>query len=1090
VQPSTPLGPDQVNVLLLLRAIPRSLSNLGADDRFPMNVKGYDSDGELRALQVSSQNDNIILLSARFSEAMSLFPSVETESILDDVIRDLTAANYSGNFLFQCRLENAKSKVRRSDFRSAIPHLISLLKTDENRTDLWLQLAICAQRTEDANLYRIATSRVRRLRPQLSFSVPAPALPQLILPPIPHRFVGYSMVTPCWRLFLQGLEKALQLSPYSVPVFQFAEPPLSFYRTETQYEIEQHPSMRFQAIPKVNKQRGVMKLGDYTLPGFFASLVAREFSPGTWTFSEPVLMLSATMVNKIATDFRFGEACPKDIAGIFIDIASRYLMEALTPSARLFLAELASAFRPEKCGLFLKDVNPPALHHQHALLRIAFALLEESIRNNNDYAILERQLMACRTNLDGKLFLGHAGVVLDQEILDQKAQQIRILKMISTCSSTVTDAQELFRHPEDLQFLSLANITALFLQFDDAAAESIFPSFLQLLPDLVRKNPSEVDDLTRVFEQITSPMSEECVQNLFSVLRSVGDPAANPSFYFKAALAIARASADLPDRATKLATLHRFLGKLGVCHAENGIFLEYLLEALLSRVDESENELTTTFSCYFSDVSLVAVPHHSQLHLRCSRFVQPFYDHVARIDDKNPNVNLFLQYFGLWKHWKSDCGCLTSIDGWRMYRHLKKHEALLWKRELPKGIQPQDVLEDLLRHDDVNRLETRIALSKVLIRSYVTATDPSSAKLEEAISLLSHSSVREPRFLLLRGLARAIRNDSPQDALTLLVRLPPFETAKSECRRLYWVMRILDESDLRPEAMGFAKQAITLLSKGLPPEYGFPLISLAAEILGDRNLLQQVIEPYAKSKPLSPYPYIALAKLSPPDVAFRLIAPLVRTTVPTIVNLFYFDFKPPFLMARPDDGARVRHEVLDIFVNSAAASGSYLKLFPLFNPSGKLDRKHSRALKSSPVLFGVNRITIFEKYTEELLKVVEKKGKLNRDMSERALDALVRASQLEVSEHFRELIRRLLKFTWEKMVGGEMPQDATVPELLRQITAEEEDDEEEDEEFIEESSSSEPTQGGKIENSKTESNEEASEGTEGEEEETTEQESQ
>jgi hypothetical protein len=463
--------------------------------------------------------------------------------------------------------------------------------------------------------------------------------------------------------------------------------------------------------------------------------------------------------------------------------------------------------------------------------------LEESIRNNNDYGILERQLMACRIHLNGRLFLGHAGVCIDQELLDEKEHQIKILKMISTCASTVQDAEELFRHPEELQFLSLANITSLFLQFDDAAAESVFPSFLGLLTDLVKKNPAGIECLARVFEKITQPMNYDSVQNLIAVQKLINDIGGDPNLCLSGAIAIARASENCPDRAVKLAGLHRQLGRIGVCHAQSGLFLEYLLDALLARLDEFESEVTAAFACYFSDLPLAATSHHSQLHFRCSRFVQAFYDHVIRIDDRNAAQNLFPAYFSIWKHWKSGCGCITEIDGWRMYKHVKKHGNQLSKKELPDGFQPSDVLEDLLRNDPIGRMESRIALSKVLIRGYVTASTLKPDKLVEAIELLSHESITDPRFILIQAIARGIQNESPLETLTILSELPEFIEWKPECRRIYWILRILNDLGRRSEATEHARKAIALLAKGVAAEYAFPLVSLAAEILGDVKVL-------------------------------------------------------------------------------------------------------------------------------------------------------------------------------------------------------------------------------------------------------------
>jgi hypothetical protein len=149
-------------------------------------------------------------------------------------------------------------------------------------------------------------------------------------------------------------------------------------------------------------------------------------------------------------------------------------MTSLRPSARLFMAELASIFKPESCACFLKDVIPPALHHQQAFLRIAFATLKEFIRNNLHYTVLERLLRACGANLVGKLFVAHTAVLIGGALLERKEHPIKILRMMVTRSLTAEDAENLFKDPEQLQFLSRANFAALVLHFDDNAATSVF----------------------------------------------------------------------------------------------------------------------------------------------------------------------------------------------------------------------------------------------------------------------------------------------------------------------------------------------------------------------------------------------------------------------------------------------------------------------------------------------------------------------------------------------------------------------------------------------------------------------------------------
>jgi hypothetical protein len=92
-------------------------------------------------------------------------------------------------------------------------------------------------------------------------------------------------------------------------------------------------------------------------------------------------------------------------------------------------------------------------------------------------------------------------------------------------------------------------------------------------------------------------MSEESVANLFSAYKALSEVGSESELCFSAALSIARASQDDLDKSIKILTsLHKELGKRCVCHTQDGVFLEYLLHALLQRVDEWESEITQAFT--------------------------------------------------------------------------------------------------------------------------------------------------------------------------------------------------------------------------------------------------------------------------------------------------------------------------------------------------------------------------------------------------------------------------------------------------------------------------------------------------------------
>jgi hypothetical protein len=338
------------------------------------------------------------------------------------------------------------------------------------------------------------------------------------------------------------------------------------------------------------------------------------------------------------------------------------------------------------------------------------------------------------------------------------------------------------------------------------------------------------------------------------------------------------------------------------------------------------------------------------------------------------------------------------------------------------------------------------------MRSFSSALNPSQEKLDEAIRLLSDPAHSEPGLLLIRTIALALRKGDPLQTVDVFRSLPRFLDLKSECRRLYWTMRTMWETDQEGMAHDYAREAIDILWKGLSTDFVLPLGSLAGLILRDPKLILQLVTGYCKTRPLSPYPYIYMATQVGPEAGFKLMSDLVRTNVPNIVDCFHFDYKPPVLMARPEDEAQVRHQMLRMWVETASASGNYVKLFPLFHPSGKMDQRASRATKTIRLIFGVDRVEIFELYVSELIKVVEKKlekSHLDSNLTERILDALGRGQQVDISNLGKDLLTQLLYIAWKALLGKDPTPESSVNELMKQrIDTEEEDGEEKDEDFV------------------------------------------
>jgi hypothetical protein len=307
-------------------------------------------------------------------------------------------------------------------------------------------------------------------------------------------------------------------------------------------------------------------------------------------------------VNWIGESFSFTEPCPRDIGMILVELGSNFLSDSsLSFRTKLFLAELSSICHPHKCGHFLRDLNCAAFHPPPIFLRIAYVTLEEGIQRNEDSVILKDQFQNCRMNLLGPVLLPHCGMTIDLALLKVTRQQIRILEMISTGSSRIEKAEQFFEKPERFRFLSLPNLTKLFIQFVDVA-EVIFPFLLPLFVDLIWHNPREIDPQARIFEVIQFPLSDKNLYELLQIQKILDEVEACSELLFAAALAYARASVGSDQQTVKLVELHEQLGKKCICHLQNGVFLEYLLEGLILRVDEFESKLTKAFSYYYSEL--------------------------------------------------------------------------------------------------------------------------------------------------------------------------------------------------------------------------------------------------------------------------------------------------------------------------------------------------------------------------------------------------------------------------------------------------------------------------------------------------------
>ena len=112
------------------------------------------------------------------------------------------------------------------------------------------------------------------------------------------------------------------------------------------------------------------------------------------------------------------------------------------------------------------------------------------------------------------------------------------------------------------------------------------------------------------------------------------------------------------------------------CNLLYGKFLEILISAIINS-HGNELYLMKALSCYFSNFTSPSFNHNSKL----------FYEHLQKLDDskKISNNNLFTSYLGILIHYvnerdnKSSYTCLHHIDGWRIYRVVKRKENNITK---------------------------------------------------------------------------------------------------------------------------------------------------------------------------------------------------------------------------------------------------------------------------------------------------------------------------------------------------------------------------------------------------------------------------
>ncbi|EAY03151.1 hypothetical protein TVAG_345250 [Trichomonas vaginalis G3] len=1064
-----------------------------------MNVRGINDEGDEAELQISEQSESFLAISKKFQQAVTLSPSEETEALLASIITDITkksSSEYEKMLIFQCNREISRSKIQRGKFQEAISYLMESLKFDQSRTNLWADLAKCAQKTQNDQLYRAAIAKVQKLRPQLKYNLANPTVPDLIPCISSPQFISFQLNVTCWRYYLEALKMGHITEPNAILILQFKDE-VNYVQKEPKYAFPENIKQSYFQEPQ---GKNVFAIGRFTILDFIARLGADPISSNTWVFNCSVSSVLALTLNKLA-ELRYNEPVPGDAAVEMIDLALEYVFDLLTPNAKLFYAELAAEYQIGSAPRFISGIIEPFFHLPNAFLRICYIKLEIAISQNRHYYELERLMKAFTKHMKEPVNLGHISLRMDNKLVNEKNEQIYILQAIDDPSTTKTVemACRYFSPHQLLTFLSLKNVVKLFLQFDDEMVKGVLINFLRMLPAHIRKSSGDVQILDPLFHRFTYAMNDECVQQLWKIFITLNEVQCPKPTLFNCAIAYAYASVLYRNRTKHLSKMHNLLGS--ACHRENGRFLELLIDALINDPNHNEIDLTKAFGCYFSNVAISTYYHDSKLLLRCSPLMQPFYEHLKNLEDKgntNPN-NFFNPYLLLWMHYikerdenKTDC-CLKNIDGWRVYKVVKRNENKILKTiKLPKHMTTSSLLEDMLRNDPSNSPESRLALQKIIIKGYMIqkqqeahsriianippeemSINDDTSKLEEVLRQISQEENPTHYQKLIHAIVSSFVYHDKMPALNELFEIEAFvDQPKKEAKRIYWILRLMEENgmirdDRMMQLLQYSLQFVNTYASTnkIPAESSILLLVQISKISGDIGILRKAIEVFCQSKITLPHPYVELAKRVEPLEAFKLLQKMIRNRVLNINNYVHFEYKVPFLMCHPHDIEDIKREIVNLFIDNAAKSGNYASFFILVHPSGRTDRKLSKVFRESRYAFGVDRAYIFVRYFTALIKDYESTSEHKKDQNERSLDALMKSEHilnLKLSDgnyivpvglrnEIKELQTGFLKTMWKSILNQEIPDGATINDFFRQVYQTQdsvEKEEEDDGEFV------------------------------------------
>ena len=1062
-----------------------------------MNVKGFTPDG-ISEILTSTNNETFIETTRRFQKAVLLSPSEETENELKKIIKEISEkreTDYEKMLTFQCSRELAKSMMKRGNYSDAKQYLIKMLKVDSTRANLWADLAICAEKTNNQKLMETAYQRAKKIRPELNIPKAETGIPGLVVDNIEPELYCFKLQTASWMCFLSALEVGNTRAPSSILELEierfhvFNKDEVHDYYEPVATKQDNIEERDFRLPQRVGSCRGLYEM-------IVKRLKAQQISESKFLFNRSVREVTADLINTLAK-LNYVSPIPEEIAMKMIDIGQLYVFDLLTTNTKLFIAELASVYQPLSVEAFLEDIMDPFMHKPNAIIRINFALLELAIRENDDTGKIMKLYNACQTYFTGDIPLNHAGRSISKNVLNEKLEQIKVLTTLDDPNSerTAELAKKWFPiNKGSLQFLSLKNIVRLFLQFKDECVHDVLDNFLRMILPLIMIGQNDFQCLYPLFTRLHYPMNDECVRSLEKIFAALTEVKAPKTLRFECALSLGYASVNYDGRGRMMAKVHGQLGDS--CSLQNGKFLELLISALINS-HGNELDLTKAFSCYFSNFTLPSFNHGSKLVLRCSPLLQPFYEHLKKLDDSKSisNNNLFAPYLEIWMHYvnerdnESSHPCLHDIDGWRIYRVVKRKENNITKvASLPRGSSPASLLEDMLRNDPTNSPESRYALSKILIKQYYTqkyqevsqrgtdsvapdaASTKNSQKLKEALEIIS-AVQQNPWNYVVHAIVKSFTDGDKATALEYLWNVPPFQQkVKKEAKRLYWIMRYgLEVNTQRSLEMArmaaLASQNLQAIfaKSSIPIEYSIIILTMVGKILNLPKLYQDAID-LCKGKIVLPHPYVELFKLLQPTESFKLISKLIKAKSMNINNFVHFEYKVPFLMSHPDDFEMYKREVLLDYVDAAVKSNNYLCIFSLVNPNNKTDRKLSKVFRDNRFIYGVDRVLIFTKYIAEVIKKYQTSK--NKDISERAIDALIKGNLIlqlktaddkpideSLSKELTPLVNSLKNEVWTKELDTPPPEDSTVIDLLNALDENEyeEEEEEEDGDFVDDS---------------------------------------